>query len=105
MPLDAATDSYSRIGLREYVRTTGTKLFDRGNLLTLWQEMAENFYAERADFTMVRTQGDELARNLMSSYPLVLRRDLGNSMSAMLRPMRTPWFKNRTNRPDRTARN
>lgn len=101
MPLDAATDSYSRIGLREYVRTTGTKLFDRGNLLTLWQEMAENFYAERADFTMVRTQGDELARNLMSSYPLILRRDLGNSMSAMLRPMRTPWFKNRTNRPDR----
>jgi hypothetical protein len=52
---------------------------------TLWQVMAENFYPERADFTFTRNIGNEFTDHLMDSYPLLVRRDLGNSLHAMLR--------------------
>ena len=60
-------------------------------LLSLWQDIALNFYVERADFTVTRNVGDEFADHLMTSYPLLARRDLGNSFSSMLR--RDDWFK------------
>jgi hypothetical protein len=41
-----------------------------------------------------------MARNLMTSYPVIARRDLGNSFGAMLRPTAKDWFKMRTRRPD-----
>jgi len=79
----------------------GDQLFSkRHSILSLWQDIAENFYPERADFTTARNIGDELAKNLMSSYPVLARRDLGNSFSAMLRPTSKDWFKMRTTRPD-----
>ena len=88
--------------LVETIKGQGDQLFGkRGNLLTLWQDIAENFYPERADFTTVRNVGDELARNLMTSYPVIARRDLGNAFSAMLRPSAKDWFKISTNRPDK----
>jgi len=65
---------------------------NRSNLLLLWQEMAENFYPERADFTLRRTIGDTFAENLMTSYPLICRRNLGDSISTMLRPTAKQWF-------------
>lgn len=71
----------------------GNQLFTkRGQLLNLWQTIAENFYPERADFTRTRYVGEEFAANLMSSYPLIVRRELGNAFSAMLRPRDQPWF-------------
>ena len=63
----------------------------RTQLLSLWQDIALNFYVERADFTVTRNIGDEFANHLMTSYPLLARRDLGNSFSSMLR--RDQWFK------------
>lgn len=88
--------------LVETIKDQGDQLFGkRGNLLTLWQDIAENFYPERADFTTVRNVGDEMARNLMTSYPVIARRDLGNAFSAMLRPSAKDWFKISTNRPDK----
>jgi hypothetical protein len=42
-----------------------------------------------------------MAAHLMSSYPLLMRRDLGNAFSAMLRPSAKPWFKIRSSRPDK----
>ncbi len=70
----------------------GEALFSkRSALMTYWQEVAENFYPERADFTFVRHAGEEFAGNLMSSYPLLIRRDLGNAFGAMLR--RDEWFR------------
>jgi len=73
----------------------GNQLFGkRGQLHSLWQTTAENFYPERADFTVQRSLGDELASNLYSSYPILARRDLGNSLSSMLR--RDNWFNIRT---------
>ena len=61
-------------------------------VLTLWQDLAENFYVERADFTTLRSLSDSFADNLTTSYPLIARRDLGNMFSAMLRPTDKQWF-------------
>ena len=59
----------------------GDHLFDkRGSLLSMWQSIADNFYPERADFTVSRSLGDDFADNLTTSYPLLVRRDLGNSL-------------------------
>lgn len=80
----------------------GNQLFGRRTqLLSLWQHLAEQFYVERADFTTVRNIGAELAEGLTTSYPLVVRRDLGNAFAAMLRPTEKDWFKLGTNRPDK----
>ena len=88
-------------GLVETIKGQGDQLFGkRGGLLSLWQDIAENFYPERADFTTCRNIGDEMARNLMTSYPVIARRDLGNAFSAMLRPSAKEWFRISTNRPD-----
>lgn len=99
MPLDASTDSTSRMGLLEEVRKQGDKLFDRPGLLALWNELALNFHPTRADFTGSSNMGEDFASNLMTSYPVVARRDLGNTFSSMLR--RDNWFKVRTSRPDK----
>ncbi|TXJ25389.1 MAG: hypothetical protein E6Q24_14755 [Chitinophagaceae bacterium] len=64
----------------------------RSSLVSLWQEVAENFYPERADFTVRRSLGTDFADNLTTSYPLMARRELGNSFSFMLRPTEKSWF-------------
>ena len=61
-------------------------------LVSLWQEISDQFYPERADFTLRRSIGTDFASNLMSSYPVMCRRDLGNQFGAMLRPTAKPWF-------------
>jgi hypothetical protein len=71
----------------------GDKLFsDKQALNSLHQEIAENFYPERADFTIQRYLGDEFASDLMSSYPVLVRRELGDAFSSMLRPTELSWF-------------
>jgi hypothetical protein len=82
------------------LKAHGDHLFTkRQPLLSLWQEMADNFYVERADFTVSRSLGYEFADHLMTSFPLMARRDLGNSFSAMLR--RDQWFKLRAKQENR----
>jgi len=72
----------------------GESLFNgRGSLLTLWQELAWQFYVERADFTTERWKGDEFADHLYSGYPMIVRRELANAFSSMLRPTNIEWFK------------
>lgn len=76
------------------------KLFDLGEsmfgkkspLNSLWQEIGDNFYPERSDFTVRRALGTDFAANLMSSYPILCRRELGDMFSSMLRPTARPWF-------------
>jgi len=71
----------------------GMCLFEeRKSITTLWQELAENFYPQRADFTINRYIGEEFAEHLYSSYPIIVHRDLSNSFAAMLRPRAKPWF-------------
>ena len=65
---------------------------ERKAITTLWQEIAENFYPQRADFTLTRYIGEEFANHLYSSYPLLVHRDLSNAFAAMLRPRRQDWF-------------
>lgn len=70
----------------------GDSLFEkRSSLMLLWQEQAENFYPERADFTYRRALGTDFAGNLMSSYPLICRRELGDQIGQMLRPTEKEW--------------
>ncbi len=77
----------------------GTKLFEgKRTLDTLWQEVSEQFYPERAIFTLKRDLSDEFASHLMTSAPVLARRDLAESFSSMLR--RGKWFHLRTERED-----
>lgn len=59
-------------------------------MLTLYQTLADHFYPERADFTITRNVGSEFSDNLVDSYPIIVRRDLGNSFHSMLRD--GDWF-------------
>lgn len=79
----------------------GDHLFTkRQSLLSLWQEISDNFYPERADFTVTRTLGSDYADHLSTSYPLLVRRDLGNSLSTMMRPNSLDWFAMRCEREE-----
>jgi len=69
-------------------RTFAKKL----GLVSLQQEIAMNFYPERADFTFQRSLGTDFASSLMTSYPLLVRRELGDQIGMMLRPTEKPWF-------------
>lgn len=83
----------------------GDKLFAaRGSLLSLWQEIAENFYVERADFTRERDWGEDFAAHLSSSYPLMVRRELGNQLGGILRPRAQEWFFGTVDKPERLNR-
>lgn len=65
------------------------------------QEIADHFYPERADFTVRRDIGDDFAEHLMTGYPVMVRRDLGNAIGAMLRPKGRKWFEVRADREER----
>ena len=74
--------------------TQSDRLFDAaGPLRQIQQELADNFYVERADFTSNIPLGDEFASHLTTSYPLGVRRDLSNIFSTMLRPNDRVWAK------------
>ena len=64
----------------------------KGPLNSLHQEISDQFYPERAEFTIKRSLGTDFAANLMTSYPVRCRRDLGNQFGTMLRPTARPWF-------------
>lgn len=64
----------------------------RASLMMLWQEQAENFYPERADFTYIRNLGTDFAANTMTSFPILCRRDLADQCGSMLRPTAKEWF-------------
>ena len=71
----------------------GENLFtNRQSLTSLWQEIGDNFYPERAEFTLKRDIGDRFSEDIMSSYPILVRRGLGNQFTTMLRPTAKPWF-------------
>ena len=63
----------------------GDKLFEAKRPVdNLWQEIALNFYPERADFTAKRNEGEEFSDHLFSSLPVLARRELGNVLSSYL---------------------
>ncbi len=75
------------------LRELGEELFSKkAPLNSLFQDVADNFYFERANFTLRRSIGSDFASNTYTSYPAMCRRDLGNSLGAMLRPTAKVWF-------------
>lgn len=68
----------------------GERFSQQDRVLSLWQELAENFYPERANFRLTHNIGEELADNLASSQPILIRRELANSFEGMLRD--GEWF-------------
>ena len=85
----------------KFLRTQGDQLFGkRVGLMSFWQEVAENFYPERADFTQAVHWGSAFAGNLTTSYPVMVRRELGNAFGGMLRPTSKAWFHVRTSNYD-----
>jgi hypothetical protein len=88
------------------IREQVDSLFNgRGQLILLWQELAENFYPERADFTLRRDPGDTFVDHLESSYPILVRRDLGDQLGMMLRQTNRPWFHMSPSDDGRTTNN
>lgn len=82
--------------------TQGDTLYSqRTSLLSVWQEIADNMYPERADFTQIRNAGYRQFANLLTtSYPVTARRDLASLFSSMLRPMGQQWFMMKTTKPE-----
>lgn len=84
----------------ERLKKRADVLFEkRTPVLALWQAIAEQFYFERADFTVVRNLGSEVGTDLNTSYPALVRRELGDSIASMLRY--DEWFDITTNREEK----
>ena len=71
---------------REVIRIGDAAFSQKMQVDSLWQEIALNFYPERADFTTKRNAGEEFADHLFSSYPVLAKRELANMLSELLRP-------------------
>lgn len=72
----------------------GDRLFSkRESLLSFWQELAENFNPIDADYTTTRSLGEDYASDLMTSYPLIVARELTDQFSTMLRPSDKEWMR------------
>jgi len=74
----------------------GNHLFSkRSSLLSTWQEIAEYFYYERANFTGDRSLGSEYSQYSITSIPALHRREMANLVQGMLRPRDKQWFEPR----------
>jgi hypothetical protein len=76
--MDSRAREVNRIGDAEFSK--------KQQIDSLHQEIALNFYPERADFTTKRNEGEEFADHLFASYPILARRELGNMLAEFLRP-------------------
>jgi len=65
----------------------GNRLFsEKTPLLSHWQELAEHFYYDRADFTGPLNIGSDYAAGSFSSRAAIYRRDMADLYRTMLRP-------------------
>lgn len=78
---------------RELMRLSEKMFSKKWQLDSLWQRLAEEFYPERADFTVTRLDGEEFAEELYESLPAQNRRELAYAMGSLMRPSAKPWFK------------
>lgn len=77
----------------------GSKLFSKKQPWDILnQEIAENYYPLRTDFTRELSLGDDFSTGLMESFPVQARETLGNAPSAMLR--QGDWFEVKTGREE-----
>lgn len=78
---------------KELLKRSDRLYSKKAPLDSFFQEIATQFYPERATFTIELTWGYEFATHLFDGSPVLMRRDLGNAFSAYLRPRGQPWFK------------
>lgn len=71
---------------RDVLRIGDQRFSHRRRVDELWQELALNFYPNRANFTVKCDDGAEYADHLFSSYPPLARRELGNMLDEFLFP-------------------
>jgi len=64
----------------------------KGALDSLYQEIAEFLFPERADFTTDIVLGQEFAAHLTDATPVLMRRELGDQIGSMVRPDGRQWF-------------
>jgi hypothetical protein len=76
----------------------------RSALLPFWQELAEQFYPFRAQFTRQFYLSEQFVDIQLTSYPLIVARELQNTFGAMLRPRDQDWFEMTIDREDRLDR-
>lgn len=71
----------------------GDALFGRRSAAeSLWQQIAEQFYPMRADFTREYTESTVWFEGLMTGEPVLAHRELSDQLAAMLRPKGKDWF-------------
>src|SRR6185312_2339181 len=73
-------------------------------ILPFWQEMAEQFHPLRAQFTRQFYLSEQFMDIQLTSYPLIVARELKNTFSSMLRPRDQDWFEMTTDHPERLDR-
>ena len=78
---------------KELLRQSDKLFAKKYQLDLLWQRLAEEFYPERADFTVTRLEGEEFAEHLFESTPAQNRRELAHAMGSLMRPPAKKWFK------------
>lgn len=61
--------------------------------MTLWQDLADLFLPNRADFTTEQMAGQDRQENLFDSGPQLAARGLASAIATMLRPAGKTWFK------------
>lgn len=79
---------------KELVKIGKSLFTKKGTWDELNQEIAENFYPLRADFTQAFSLGEDFSEDLMDSYPVMAREQLANAVGAMLR--QGEWFEIKT---------
>ena len=97
-----ASKSYSDDTGRELCRISDGLYSKKTQWDQLCQELAENYYPMRADFTTELNLGDDFALDIMDSYPVQANAQLADSIEAMLR--QGDWFKVSTGDDDRDKR-
>ena len=78
--------------IQQHIKTSSKLFSDKLVLDTRNQEIADNFYIERADFTVKRNIGNIYADHLYTSFPLVASRELSDMVGSLLRPKSSEWF-------------
>jgi hypothetical protein len=78
----------------------GKRLFSRKKLHDqINQEIAENIYLERADFTRSLQSGEDYGASIYDSQPILARETLGNAINSMLR--QGDWYEIKTGDEER----
>lgn len=99
MAYDAGNDSVApdrealQARAKKAIETAEKAFKDKLLFDDLFQKQAEIFYPERADFTRTYASGDERYEGIVSTEPMLMRRDLAQNLGAMLRPRGRPWFR------------